>query len=209
MSDARDARDTHPSPYQWPQPPLPSPPRPDRRTVVLAAVIAGAAGLLIGAVVGGLVVFALGTSGVFNPDPLTRGPGGKLARFDLAVGQCANGKVEPGSGFGRDAAVPCSESHDFEVYASTVPPGRALSEEQDGDRAVRYPNADDLAAFADDHCLLAFEGFVGSDFDGSDLDFTGIIPSRAAWEAGDRTVACALWQADGDSMVGSARDSGR
>jgi hypothetical protein len=170
--------------------------------VVLAAVIAGASGLLVGAVLGGAVVlFVLGGSGVFTPAPLTRGPGGRLARFDLRVGQCANGKVKPGNSFGGDASVSCSQAHDFEVYASTVPPT--------GEASTRYPRADDLAAFADDHCLLAFEGFVGSDVDQTDLDFTGIIPSRLAWEAGDRTVLCALWRYDGEPTVGSARGTDR
>jgi hypothetical protein len=147
------------------------------------------------------VVFFVGSSGVFMPHPLTRGPGGKLARFDLTVGQCADGKVKPGNSFGGDAAVSCSRSQDFEVSASTDPPG--------GRERLGYLRTDDLGAFGDDECILAFEAFVGSDIDHSDLDFTSIIPSRAAWDAGDRTILCALWQYDGDPMVGSARGTDR
>ena len=185
-----------PSPQAWLPPPAPPP---SSRPVVLAAVIAGVAGLLVGAVIGGAIIFVLGSSGAFAPDPLTRGPGGNLARFDLTVGQCANGKVEPGNSFASGAVVPCSASHDFEVYGSIVPPG--------AEQGVPYPNPGDLAALAGDHCLLAFAAFVGTDVDGSDLDFTGIIPSRAAWQAGDRAVLCALWQIDGDRLVGSAHGS--
>jgi Septum formation len=190
---------TYPHP---PWPPWPPPPaQPNRRPVVLAAVIAAAAGLVVGAVIGAAVMFFVGSLGVFGPDELTRGPGGKLPLFDLAVGQCANGEITDGSSFGSDATVPCSQSHDFEVYASASPPGV--------EQAVGYPDPRDLAALAGDHCLLALEAFVGSDYDDSDLDYTAIIPSRAAWEAGDRTVLCALWQVDGDSIVGSARGTHR
>jgi hypothetical protein len=43
----------------------------------------------------------------------------------------------------------------------------------------------------------------------SALDFTRIIPSREAWDAGDRTILCALWQCNLDPMVGSARGTDR
>jgi Septum formation len=75
--------------------------------------------------------------------------------------------------------------------------------------ALRLPAHRRLGAFADDECILAFDAFVGSDIDHSDLDFTSIIPSRAAWDGGDRTILCALWQYDGDPMVGSARGTDR
>jgi hypothetical protein len=150
-------------------------------------------------VIGAVGLFAIGN--LSAPHPRTRGPGGELARFDLTVGQCANGEVSPGNSFGSDAAVSCSQAHELEVYASTAAPGM--------EQPTGYPDPGDLAAFTDDYCLLAFEAFVGSDYVDSDLDYTGIIPSRAAWEAGDRRIICALRHVDGDSMVGSARGTRR
>lgn len=167
--------------------------------MVLPAVIAGTTGLLVGMVIGTVGMFAIGN--LSAPDPPTRGPGGELARFDLTVGQCTNGEVSPGNSFGSDAAVSCGQAHDVEVYASTAPPG---VEQPSG-----HPDPGVLAAFTDDCCLLAFEAFVGRDFVESDLEYTGIIPSRAAWESGDRRIVCALWHFDGDSLVGSARGTRR
>jgi hypothetical protein len=153
-------------------------------------------------VIGGGVVFVLGTSGVFDPKPLTYGVGGSMARFDLQPGQCANGEVKAGRSYPATTAVPCNAGHDFEVYETASTPGLVVAH-------AGYPDPRDLAAFADDHCLLAFEAYVGSGIDDSDLDYTGVVPSRDAWDAGDRTVACALWQIFGHRLTGSARDSHR
>jgi hypothetical protein len=168
--------------------------------VIVAAIIGAVAGLLLGLVIGAGGVFVLGVSGVLDPKPLTYGPGGSMARFDLQAGQCANGKVESGQSYPAAVAVSCTGGHDFEVYETASTPGPGVA-------AARYPDPRDLAAFADDHCLLAFEAYVGSSIDDSDLDYAGVVPSRETWDAGDRTVACALWQIDGDQLTGSARDS--
>jgi hypothetical protein len=188
-------------PYQqgWPPPPSPYP-APNHRPVIVAAITGAVAGLLLGLVIGAGGVFVLGVSGVLDPKPLTYGPGGSMARFDLQAGQCANGKVESGQSYPAAVAVSCTGGHDFEVYETASTPGPGVA-------AARYPDPRDLAAFADDHCLLAFEAYVGSSIDDSDLDYAGVVPSREAWDAGDRTVACALWQIDGDQLTGSARDS--
>lgn len=189
---------------QYPQsrpPPSPSPAL-NRRPVIIAAVVAALAGLLVGAVIGGAVVFVLGVTGVFDPKPLTYGPGGSIAQFELQAGQCADGEVKAGRSYPTAKALACSGRHDFEVYETASTPGPDVAD-------AGYPDPRDLAAFADDHCLLAFEAYVGSSIDDSDLDYVGVVPSRDAWEAGDHTVACALWQVDGDRLSGSARDSHR
>jgi hypothetical protein len=194
-------QDWRPSPQSWPPPPPPHPVA-NRRPVIVAAIVGAVAGLLLGLVIGGGVVFVLGVSGVFDPKPLTYGPGGSIARFDLQAGQCANGEVKAGRSYPAATALACSGRHDFEVYETASTPGPDVAD-------ARYPDPRDLAAFADDHCLLAFEAYVGSSIDDSDLDYAGVVPSRDAWDAGDRTVACALWQVDGDRLTGSAQDSHR
>lgn len=190
-------------PYQqaWPSPPSPVP-APNRRPVIIAAVIAAAAGLLLGLVIGGAGVFLLGTSGLLDPKPLTYGPGGSMGRFDLQAGQCANGQVDSGRSYPASATVACGAAHDFEVYETASTPGPVGAD-------ARYPDPRDLGAFADDHCLLAFEAYVGSNINDSDLDFAGVVPSRDAWYAGARTVACALWQINGDRLTGSVRNTHR
>jgi hypothetical protein len=186
----------YPYQYTYPWPPQQPPARSSKRPVVIAAVIAGAAGLVVGAVLAGVVVFALGVSGALDPDPLTRGPGGAMPSFQLRVGQCANGEVAPGASFGDDSAIPCERLHDFEVYASTTAPGQAPG--------GRYPGAEDLALYADDYCLLAMEDFVGQTYEDSDFEYSGIVPSRGGWQEGDRAVVCALWRFDSEPTTGSA-----
>jgi Septum formation len=186
-----------PPQWQWPPPPRQPPPRTNWVPVLLAAVIASLAGLLVGGIIGGVVGFGLSSSGAFGPEPLTHGRGGALERFELEAGQCADGEVAPGGSFGADAAVSCSLSHDFEVYAQTSSPGQ--------EQTNRYPGVDDLATFGDDYCLLAFEAFVGTDYSSSSYDYAGIVPTRAAWDRGDRRVICTLWDYEGDPIIGSAR----
>ena len=200
--------DTDPSqqgwrPYQpsWPPPPTPHP-APSRRPVIVAAIVAAIAGLFLGLVIGAGVVFLLGVNGVFGPKPLTYGVGGSMAQFDLRAGQCGDGEVKAGRSYPAAAAVPCEGEHDFEVYGRSGAPGADVV-------GARYPDPRDLAAFADDQCLLAFEAYVGSTIEDSDLDYAGVVPSRAAWDAGSRTVACALWQIDGERLTTSTRDSRR
>jgi Septum formation len=191
----------HPNPTQWQWAPPPPPPPQQSRTdwvpVVLAAVIASVAGLVVGGLLGGLVAMGIDIAGRFDPDPLTYGPGGALARFELEAGQCADGELAEGNGFGAEAAVSCSGSHDFEVYAQTSSPGQQQSN--------RFPDSRALASFSDDYCLMALEAFVGGDYDSSSYDYASIVPTRAAWDSGDRRVICALFDYDGNPITGSAR----
>jgi hypothetical protein len=171
-------------PYQqgWPPPPSPYP-APNHRPVIVAAIIGAVAGLLLGLVIGAGGVFVLGVSGVLDPKPLTYGPGGSMARFDLQAGQCANGKVESGRSYPAAVAVSCIGGHDFEVYETASTPGPGVA-------AARYPDPRDLAAFADDHCLLASRRTSGA-------ASTTAISTTPAWSRAVKpgTRATARWPA--------------
>lgn len=89
--------------------------------------------------------------------------------------------------------VDCAKSHGTEVAAIVEIPAGS-----------RRPSRDDLAYYADDTCLLAFEGYVGSDYDSSDLDYQPVVPNRSAWDQEDRTLWCLV---DTGGQSGTVRNS--
>lgn len=121
----------------------------------------------------------------------------------LGIGACADieglraGEVLPP---GTLAPVPCEAPHRVEVYATFTHPAGA---------AIGYPQALQMNAFADDRCLAAFAGFVGTPYDRSAFDQTTVQPTEATWTAGDRAVSCVLYDGDFAVLTGSARASAR
>jgi hypothetical protein len=94
--------------------------------------------------------------------------------------------------------VPCGEPHDAEVFHVYDLPD-----------ADSRPDAEAIAIANRDACVPAFEGFVGHDFDSSDLDILTFDPSEESWQEGDRTVLCSVVEVDRSPMTGSARGAAR
>ena len=119
---------------------------------------------------------------------------GELAAFDLQLGDCFN---DPGlDQVETVTVVPCSLSHDFEVYH--------LFQMDDGP----YPGADAIRDEWIQGCLAEFESFVGISFDVSALDISAIFPTEESWnELDDREVLCSVTAVSGLPRSGSARDS--
>jgi hypothetical protein len=92
--------------------------------------------------------------------------------------------------------VPCSDPHDFEVYAAPTLTG--------GD----FPGDDAVDAQADDLCGSAFGPFIGFDHQDSIYDFQGHKPTGDSWSTGDRTVDCIIGDPAG-TTVGSLAGIGR
>jgi hypothetical protein len=89
--------------------------------------------------------------------------------------------------------VDCAKSHGSEVAAIVEIPAGS-----------QRPSRDNLGYYADDACLIAFEGYVGSDWDDSDLDYQPVVPSASAWDQGDRTLWCLV---DTGGEAGTVRNS--
>jgi hypothetical protein len=126
---------------------------------------------------------------------------GSLEVEELQVGDCFDqpsvgspGQVE--QVFTVDA-MPCSEPHDFEVFHTYELTGTEL------------PSDDAVMSEAGDRCVAAFETYVGTSFEESELDFGIMWPTPESWGAGDRTVMCSLQTMDGSKLEGSAAGSGR
>jgi hypothetical protein len=121
--------------------------------------------------------------------------GGSLLPFELEVGDCFD---DPGPGEVETVMVmPCEGEHDFEVYHRFMLP--------DGS----YPGAQAIQDAWIEGCLAEFELFVGTSFDESMLDISGIYPTRESWEGiDDREVLCSVTAVNGQPRAGSAQGSG-
>ncbi len=116
----------------------------------------------------------------------------------LAVGQCFDtDSFTPDSTLDLSSArvVDCAQPHQQEVYAVAVEPS---------DPGAPYPGDATFAAFADDSCLAAFQPYTGIDYQTSRYDIANARPDATAWNHGDRTVVCALHDADFAELTGSA-----
>ena len=94
------------------------------------------------------------------------------------------------------STVPCSEPHDFEVYAAVPLTGDA------------FPGDDAVDAQADDLCGRVFGPFVDSDYQDSIYDYQDYQPTSGSWSTGDRTVDCIVGDPAGKT-VGSLAGIGR
>jgi hypothetical protein len=113
----------------------------------------------------------------------------------IEVGDCFN--ETSGDVVSDIPTVPCTDAHDYEVYA-----------EFDIDLAV-FPGDDEVFRLADEGCLAPFASYVGLDFASSALDYTSYVPTEDGWNGyDDRAVSCVLFDPAGEltgSMAGAAR----
>lgn len=121
---------------------------------------------------------------------------GNLSVFRFRVGDCFNDPSGDASMVTEVEGVPCSTSHDNEVFHTFELP--------DGP----FPDTDTLDGYVFDECLPAFESYVGVSYDVSELFLFPITPTEESWDVDDREVVCALY-ADGAQLVGSMRSSNR
>lgn len=119
---------------------------------------------------------------------------GEIGALRIQVGDCLG---DLGTGVVESAtAIPCEETHYYEVYHSFDLP--------DGD----FPGPAVVGESADDGCLAAFSGFVGTDFQSSIYGFTSLTPTDDTWNRlDDRAVLCMLSHYDGTDKTGTARNT--
>jgi hypothetical protein len=115
--------------------------------------------------------------------------------FDLGVGDCLT-EVQAGEEIVNVQTVPCSEPHSAEIYAVVTLP--------EGD----FPGDEAIDTQAEDVCVGEFEGFVGLPYAESVLEFNYAVPVEESWAAGERGVACVVYDPDGDT-TGTLADANR
>lgn len=114
---------------------------------------------------------------------------------DLSVGMCIL-DAPTGSSVTTVEVVPCTRSHDAEVFASIL-----LA---DGP----FPGQEAVGKASLDQCAAQFAHFVGVPFASSALTYEYYAPSAETWNAGDRAVLCLVRDPAGPvtgSLQGVAR----
>jgi hypothetical protein len=120
-----------------------------------------------------------------------------VAPATLSVGDCFDADTfTPGTSIARNGVhlVDCAQPHQHQVYAIVPDPDP---------RAAPFPGDEMMQSFATDSCLNAFEGALEADYQSSDLDFATITPDQTSWDQGDRSIVCAVHNADFEALTGT------
>jgi hypothetical protein len=120
-----------------------------------------------------------------------------MAASELRPGDCFDFK-ETDSGSVEDVtARPCNEAHAHEVSHVVTMPEDV------------FPGDWTIDSVAEDGCFGTFEAYVGRAFSTSALGVSWIYPSREAWDAGDRTIQCFIFDPSNDRLTQSVKGSKR
>ena len=67
---------------------------------------------------------------------------------------------------------------------------------------------DAILDLAFESCMNRFTAYVGAEYESSTLDVTAMYPSPESWRQDDREVLCAVYDMNGEQLVGSTKGSG-
>ncbi len=127
--------------------------------------------------------------------------GGGKSVFSLEVGDCfdESPSQEAAELSSEVEEVPCSESHDNEVYAVGDHPASS---------DAPYPGGDALDDYGIGYCLSVFDNYVGIEYEDSRLAVGYFSPGRDGWEDDDdREVSCFLYDLNHAKLSGSMKGS--
>lgn len=119
---------------------------------------------------------------------------GPMAWNDLQAGDCFNFRDE-GDTVDQVDAVLCADAHVYEVFW--------VGEAPDGE----FPTTDEVATFAEDTCSPAFADYVGHEIETSVWYASYVAPGEDAWNAGEHTIVCHLFNSTETPVEGSAAGS--
>lgn len=153
------------------------------RGMAIAGVVLGAASLVLGALI--VAILVLGSSD------------DEFAITDARPGDCIDLATQSGNNIETYTPRECDEDHELEVVGIvTVPDGP-------------YPGQQELNDLADERCRSLFAGYVGIEFDDSELAMQPLLPTSEAWDEGDHEIACVVQTDTGRPLTGSVRGSRR
>jgi hypothetical protein len=91
--------------------------------------------------------------------------------------------------------VDCADPHDNEMYlVEHLPQGP-------------FPGDDAMEQMAVDSCLGAFDGFVGTPYADSRLDFGFLVSTSEMWDADIRRISCFVWDIEFLKLTGTMRNA--
>jgi putative regulator of septum formation len=121
---------------------------------------------------------------------------GNVSVEELREGDCFN-TTEEGEISDVDG-VPCSLSHEYEVFALATYEG-------DG----TYPADAALEAIFTQICESDFETYVGAPYATSEIYGSMITPSEDSWSSGDRAYVCVLYDPNDTELTESLEGASR
>ncbi len=122
---------------------------------------------------------------------------GALDAFEVQVGDCFNDDAFENTQISELPAVPCSQPHDNEIYATF-------------DLTGEWPGEDRVEELAYDGCFERFAAAIGKSYEESEIDFTTLYPTVGSWkQRNDREVVCVGYHMELEELTGSIRGSRR
>ncbi len=119
------------------------------------------------------------------------------AVFTPEVGRCFAPNVE--EGLFADDRVSCDAPHSMEAFHVVR-----------YEKSTSFPGQQVVDEFAGGACLSAFEPYVGTPYDESEVFFVFFRPTEATWRLlGDREIDCYLHLQDFEPIIGSLRGARR
>lgn len=129
--------------------------------------------------------------------------------YTPAIGDCFDRRqLDPEQGGPRVILLlDCELPHSFEVFGVFEFDDAALRPPT-GDPAG-FPGQDALAAAARLQCPPLFSQWVGMPYEVSVLELSWVVPNEQAWNNGDRTIGCTIFDPFTERVIGTTRDSRR
>jgi hypothetical protein len=121
---------------------------------------------------------------------------GTVSIGDLQVGDCFN--VSEGEEITEVDGVPCTEAHEYEVFALATYEG-------DG----TFPTEDEGDAIFTQLCNGPFATYVGEPYSTSEIYASMISPTEDGWADGDHEFICVLYELDNPQVTESLRGANR
>ena len=129
-------------------------------------------------------------------------PGIAINENTLGIDECFNRDEGLSSGRTREITtlVDCDDPHGYQIFFNLQYPA---------DESFDYPGDDVMEDFALASCYRGFEGWSGSIYETSELEIGVFAPDREEFEEQSyRRILCYVFRADGEPLVGTARNSG-
>jgi len=152
-------------------------------------------------IITGVAGVGIVSAGAYAYDQTTRDDNGSIVKegelgvFSFKIGDCIK-DVKEGTSLGQATGVPCSQSHQMEVYAETFIDSSSETRPTDFDKQ------------GEDYCYGEFSRFTGISYENSKLEFQYLTPSDDSWKEGDREITCLIEDPAGN-VEGSLRNSQR
>jgi Septum formation len=164
-------------------------PAPTARRLPIRLILIGAF-LLVPIVAGAISNASRSGSGEINKS-------GDLNASDLRAGDCFDLKDKNANQIGDVHAVPCTSEHQYETFFTGSMP------------AGTFPTESAMDDWISGNCEPAYETYVGTAYQDSHLEVYILTPSSDAWNNGDRSVQCSVYDPNHERLTQSLKDAAR